>query len=117
MFASFSCMPGGQADPVDVNPEPVVSGRRVVDAVHAHLPVAGHGRADHDAAALRRGPRPEIIRAARDVLPNPDASVTSIAKLLGISPGTLYNHIPDLRELRASGRLQHQVTAAAASQR
>ena len=58
---------------------------------------------------------PEIIRAARDMLPNPDASVTSIAKLLGISPGTLYNHIPDLRELRASGRLQRQVTAAAAS--
>ena len=51
----------------------------------------------------------------RDMLPDPDASVTSIAKLLGISPGTLYNHIPDLRELRADGRLQHQVTAAAAS--
>ena len=58
---------------------------------------------------------PEIIRAARDMLPNPDASVTSIARLLGISPGTLYNHIPDLRELRASGRLQRQVTAAATS--
>jgi DNA invertase Pin-like site-specific DNA recombinase len=58
---------------------------------------------------------PEIIRAARDMLPNPDASVTSIAKLLGISPGTLYNHIPDLRELRATGRLQRQVTAAATS--
>ncbi|MFE7708841.1 hypothetical protein ACFU6I_24275 [Streptomyces sp. NPDC057486] len=26
---------------------------------------------------------------------------SSIAKLLGVSPGTLYNHIPDLRELRA----------------
>ena len=58
---------------------------------------------------------PEIFRAARDMLPNPGASVTSIARLLGISPGTLYNHIPDLRELRASGRLQRQVTAAAAS--
>jgi transposase-like protein len=44
---------------------------------------------------------PEIIRSARDMLPNPDASITSIARLLGISPGTLYNHIPDLRELRA----------------
>lgn len=44
----------------------------------------------------------EIIRAARDMLPNPEASITSIAKLLGVSPGTLYNHIPDLRELRAS---------------
>ena len=46
----------------------------------------------------------ELIRAARDLLPNPDNSVTSIAKLLGVSPGTLYNHIPDLRELRAAGR-------------
>lgn len=42
----------------------------------------------------------EIIRAARDLLPNPGHSITSIAKLLGVSPGTLYNHIPDLRELR-----------------
>lgn len=43
----------------------------------------------------------DLIRAARDLLPNPEHSVTSIAKLLGVSPGTLYNHIPDLRELRA----------------
>jgi hypothetical protein len=34
------------------------------------------------------------------MLPNPDHGITSIAKLLGVSPGTLYNHIPDLRELR-----------------
>ncbi|WP_255657259.1 recombinase family protein [Actinoplanes sp. L3-i22] len=47
---------------------------------------------------------PEILRAARDMLPNPEASVASIAKLLGVSPGTLYNHIPELRELRAAGR-------------
>ncbi|WP_269458479.1 hypothetical protein [Nocardiopsis alborubida] len=45
----------------------------------------------------------DLIRAARDMLPNPEYSVTSIAKLLGVSPGTLYNHIPDLKELRASG--------------
>lgn len=44
----------------------------------------------------------DIIRAARDMLPNPEASITSIAKLLGVSPGTLYNHIPDLKQLRAS---------------
>jgi AcrR family transcriptional regulator len=53
---------------------------------------------------------PEIIRAARDMLPNPEASVASIAKLLGVSPGTLYNHIPDLRQLREAG----QARAAAA---
>nr|WP_309484393.1 hypothetical protein [Streptomyces himalayensis] len=31
-----------------------------------------------------------------------------MAKLLGVSPGTLYNHIPDLRELRA-GTVPHQL--------
>jgi hypothetical protein len=51
----------------------------------------------------------EIIRAARDMLPSPDASVTAIARLLGVSPGTLYNHIPDLRELGAAGRARHQL--------
>lgn len=56
---------------------------------------------------------PEIIRAARDMLPNPDASVTAIARLLGVSPGTLYNHIPDLRELRAAGRARQQLSARA----
>ncbi|MFD1938691.1 hypothetical protein ACFSKW_45220 [Nonomuraea mangrovi] len=45
---------------------------------------------------------PELLRAARDLLPNPEHSITSIARLLGVSPGTLFNHIPDLRELRAS---------------
>ncbi|GGK97668.1 resolvase [Planomonospora parontospora subsp. parontospora] len=45
---------------------------------------------------------PELLQAARDLLPNPAHSITSIARLLGVSPGTLYNHIPDLRELRAS---------------
>ena len=45
---------------------------------------------------------PDILRAARDMLPSPETSITAIAKLLGVSPGTLYNHIPDLQELRAS---------------
>lgn len=58
----------------------------------------------------------EILRAARDMLPNPEASVTSIAKLLGVSPGTLYNHIPELRALRASGRQQRQLPAAPSAQ-
>lgn len=44
---------------------------------------------------------PEMITAARELPPNPEHSVTSIAKLLGVSPGTLYNHIPDLKQLRA----------------
>jgi DNA invertase Pin-like site-specific DNA recombinase len=53
----------------------------------------------------------EVIRAARDLLPDPGRSITSIAKLLGVSPGILYNHIPDLRELRA-GAVPHQLEAA-----
>ncbi|WP_058043850.1 recombinase family protein [Streptomyces roseifaciens] len=52
----------------------------------------------------------EVIRAARDLLPAPGRSITSIAKLLGVSPGTLYNHIPDLRELRA-GAVPRQLEA------
>ncbi|MEU0632804.1 hypothetical protein [Streptomyces sp. NPDC005989] len=52
----------------------------------------------------------EVIKAARDLLPDPGRSITSIAKLLGVSPGTLYNHIPDLRELRA-GAVPRQVKA------
>ncbi|KAF3470023.1 recombinase family protein [Streptomyces sp. Tu 3180] len=52
----------------------------------------------------------EVIRAARDLLPDSGRSITSIAKLLGVSPGTLYNHIPDLRELRA-GAVPRQIEA------
>lgn len=47
----------------------------------------------------------EGLNAARDLLPDPNRSVTSIAKLLGISAGTLYNHIPDLRELRTAPQI------------
>jgi hypothetical protein len=54
---------------------------------------------------------PELIRAARDMLPNPDNSIESIAKLLGVSAGTLYNHIPDLRALRTS-HVPRQLEAA-----
>ncbi|PSL08169.1 DNA invertase Pin-like site-specific DNA recombinase [Haloactinopolyspora alba] len=43
----------------------------------------------------------DLIRAARDMLPNPDHTVDSIARILGVSRGTLYNHIPDLQELRS----------------
>jgi DNA invertase Pin-like site-specific DNA recombinase len=59
------------------------------------------------AAARGRGPvrralvaTPELIQVARDLLPDPAHSVASIARLLGVSPATLYHHIPDLRELR-----------------
>ena len=55
----------------------------------------------------RVGGRPTVVndkllRAARDMLPKPEKSIETIAALLGISVGALYNHIPDLKELRAS---------------
>ncbi|MDJ0346785.1 recombinase family protein [Streptomyces sp. H10-C2] len=55
----------------------------------------------------RVGGRPTVVnnnllRAARDMLPNPENSVETIAKILGVSVGTLYNHIPDLKEIRGS---------------
>lgn len=43
----------------------------------------------------------EVVRAAGDLLPDPGRSITSIDKLLGVFPGTLYKHIPNLWELRA----------------
>ncbi|OLT24107.1 DNA invertase [Actinomadura sp. CNU-125] len=65
----------------------------------------------------RTGGRPtvvdaELLKAARDLLPDPGRSVTSIAKLLGVSVGTLYNHIPDLQELRATGAAAAQLKAS-----
>ncbi|TMR88608.1 recombinase family protein [Nonomuraea basaltis] len=52
----------------------------------------------------------DLIRAAKDMLPNPEHSITSIAKLLGVSVGTLYNHIPDLKDLRAAATAR-EITA------
>jgi DNA invertase Pin-like site-specific DNA recombinase len=46
----------------------------------------------------------DLLRAARDLLPNPDHSIDSIARLLGVSRATLYSHIPDLQQLREAGR-------------
>lgn len=54
---------------------------------------------------------PELLRAARDMLPNPENSIESLAKLLGVSAGTLYNHIRDPRELRAF-RVQRQLESS-----
>jgi len=41
---------------------------------------------------------------------NPEHLITSIAKLLAVSPGTLYNHVPDLQELRASAWVPKQLS-------
>ncbi|GAA1652572.1 recombinase family protein [Nocardia ninae] len=60
------------------------------------------------AAARARGQRlgrppamnAEQIRQARAMLTRPDESVASIARLLGVSRGTLYKHIPELGQGR-----------------
>ncbi|RZT17476.1 DNA invertase Pin-like site-specific DNA recombinase [Kribbella sp. VKM Ac-2569] len=57
------------------------------------------------AAARARGTRlgrppamtPDQVRSARTLLAEPDHSVTSIAKLLGVSRSTIYKYIPELR--------------------
>jgi transposase-like protein len=81
-----------------------------------HVSVVGAALATARARG-RIGGRPsvateEVIRAARDLLSDPGRSITSIAKLLDVSPGTLYNHIPDLRELR-TGAVPRQLCAPA----
>ncbi|GAA0452095.1 hypothetical protein GCM10010361_15210 [Streptomyces olivaceiscleroticus] len=54
----------------------------------------------------------EVIRTARDLLPDPGRSITSTAKLLGVSPGTLYNHTPDHRKLPAGAAPRQLKTPA-----
>lgn len=44
----------------------------------------------------------EQVRHARDLLARPENTVTSIAKLLGVSRHTIYNYVP---ELKGGGRL------------
>ncbi|WP_329484277.1 recombinase family protein [Kribbella sp. NBC_01484] len=39
----------------------------------------------------------EQIQHARDLLGNPDTTVSSIARLLGVSRATIYKYVPDLR--------------------
>ncbi|MFE9400133.1 hypothetical protein [Streptomyces flavidovirens] len=62
------------------------------------------------AAARARGPvggrrtvvTDQLLRAPRDMPPNPENSIETTAALLGVSVGTLYDHIPDLKVLRTS---------------
>jgi DNA invertase Pin-like site-specific DNA recombinase len=63
------------------------------------------------AAARARGQRlgrppgmtPEQIRHARALLAQPDATIASIARLIGVSRSTIYKYVP---ELKADGGLQ-----------
>lgn len=58
------------------------------------------------AAARARGQRlgrppalsPEQVAHARALLARPEASIASIARLLGVSRATIYSHVPELRD-------------------
>ncbi|MFE3447074.1 recombinase family protein [Nocardia sp. NPDC059180] len=62
------------------------------------------------AAARARGQRlgrppamnAEQIRQARAMLTQPEESVSSIARLLGVSRSTLYKHLPEIGGTRAA---------------
>lgn len=62
------------------------------------------------AAARARGQRlgrppaltPEQVRHARDLLTNPDNSIASIARLLGVSRATIHAHVPELGQGRGA---------------
>ncbi len=45
---------------------------------------------------------PEQVRHARALLAQPDATIASIARLLGVSRSTLYKYVPELQ-----GRRRH----------
>ncbi|WP_331727436.1 recombinase family protein (plasmid) [Streptomyces sp. NBC_00161] len=53
----------------------------------------------------------EQVRHARDLLARPQNTVTSIAKLLGVSRNTIYNYVPELR----GGRLALAETTSTAA--
>lgn len=51
------------------------------------------------------------------MLPKLDASVTAIARLLGVSPDTLYNHIPDRQDYAPSAGRAGNVPPAPKTER
>ncbi|MFE9655534.1 hypothetical protein [Micromonospora sp. NPDC006431] len=62
-----------------------------------------------DSAAPRGRRSPPAWTSCTPATPSSYPALDRLA--LGISPGTLYHHIPDLRELRAAGRARHQFPA------
>ncbi|MGI5170447.1 helix-turn-helix domain-containing protein [Spirillospora sp. CA-253888] len=40
---------------------------------------------------------PEQVRHARALLAQPDATISSIARLLGVSRSTIYKYVPELK--------------------
>ena len=47
----------------------------------------------------------EQIRYARDLLTRPDNTVSSIARLLGVSRATIYKYVPEVTAGRAGSAL------------
>ena len=47
----------------------------------------------------------EQIRHARDLLTRPDNTVSSIARLLGVSRATIYKYVPEVTTGRAAAAL------------
>jgi transposase-like protein len=47
----------------------------------------------------------EQIRHARDLLARPSNTVSSIARLLGVSRGTIYKYVPEVTTGRAAAAL------------
>ena len=50
---------------------------------------------------------PEQVRHARDLLTHPDNTVSSIARLIGVSRATIYKYVPEI----ASGDYQQHSSA------
>jgi len=49
----------------------------------------------------------EQIRHARDLLTRPDNTVSSIARLLGVSRATIYKYVPEVTTGRVAAALPH----------
>lgn len=54
----------------------------------------------------------EQVKHARALLAQPDASITSIARLLGVSRSTLYKYVPELKP----GSQHPKLTGSSATQ-
>jgi DNA invertase Pin-like site-specific DNA recombinase len=64
----------------------------IVERTHEGLPAA-----KARGVRLGRPPAmtPEQVRSARDLLTQPDNTVSSIARLLGVSRSTIYKYVPE----------------------
>jgi transposase-like protein len=54
---------------------------------------------------------PEQVKHARALLAQPDASIASIARLLGVSRSTLYKYVPELKPGSRHAALPGSITA------